>query len=214
VAGCATNEAGEPRPLTRAEKGAIIGAVGGAAVGAASTKDGNKRGKRTLIGAIGGGLAGAAVGNYMDNQRKDFQKALAPEVKNGAVIIEKLPGNNLRVVMTAQTAFDTNATAIKQGFKPSLNKIAKILVTYGKTQLTVIGHTDNVGSDSYNQGLSERRAGEVAEYLTSKGVINERVDHVGRGETAPRASNATAAGRTQNRRVEILIEPIVEEQQG
>jgi outer membrane protein OmpA-like peptidoglycan-associated protein len=214
LSGCATDEAGNPRPLTRAEKGAIIGAVGGAAVAAHSTKDGNKRGKRVLLGAVGGGLAGAAVGNYMDQQRKDFQQQLAPEVQNGSIAIEKLPGNNLRVTMTSQTAFDTNSTEIKAGFKPSLTKISKILVKYGKTQLTVIGHTDNVGTNDYNQSLSERRAQSVNGYLQGKGVIAERVDSVGRGEEAPRATNANENGRRLNRRVEILIEPIVEDAAG
>jgi outer membrane protein OmpA-like peptidoglycan-associated protein len=95
-----------------------------------------------------------------------------------------------------------------------MDKIANVLVRYGKTHLTVVGHTDNVGSDQYNQSLSERRAGAVADYLRSKGVIPQRLASMGQGEGSPRASNATEEGRRLNRRVEIVVEPIVAEPQG
>lgn len=209
LSACATDEYGRQRPMTDAQKGAIIGAVAGAAVVGLASK--NKRGKKMLLGAVGGGLAGAAVGSYMDSQKKDFEKQLASEIGAGAIAIEKLPPNNLRVTMTAQTAFDFDRTDIKPGFQPAMDKIANIMVRYGKTYLTVIGHTDSVGTDAYNQRLSERRALAVHDYLLGQGVIAERVNSVGRGEREPRASNATEEGRRLNRRVEILIEPIVAE---
>ncbi len=212
VCGCATDEYGNPRPLTRAETGAIIGAVTGAAVVGLASKD--KRSKKMLFGAVGGGLAGAAVGSYMDNQHKDFERQLAPEVRAGAIEIEKLPSHNLKVTMTAQTAFDSDSAEIKPGFDPSLNKIADVLVRYGKTHLTIVGHTDSVGSQEYNQALSQRRAGAVTNYLQDKGVIGQRLQYVGHGELEPRASNATEQGRRLNRRVEILIEPVVAESGG
>lgn len=209
VSGCVKDEFGNPRPMTRAEKGAIVGAVGGAVVVGLAAKD--KRSKKMLLGAIGGGIAGAAVGHYMDTQRKDFEKQLASEVSAGAIGIDKRADHSLLVTMTAHTAFDFDSTAIKQGFRPSLDKIANILVKYGKTNLTVIGHTDNVGSQTYNQGLSERRAQGVEDYLRTRGVIPQRLGSLGRGESEPRASNANEPGRALNRRVEILIEPVVEE---
>jgi outer membrane protein OmpA-like peptidoglycan-associated protein len=95
-----------------------------------------------------------------------------------------------------------------------MDKIANVLVRYGKTHLTVVGHTDNVGSNQYNQTLSERRSGAVADYLRGKGVIPQRLVSVGQGENSPRATNTTEEGRRLNRRVEIVVEPIVAEAQG
>jgi outer membrane protein OmpA-like peptidoglycan-associated protein len=210
--GCATDEYGNRRPMTDAEKGALIGAASGAVIGALAKKD--KRTKGALIGAVGGGLAGAAVGTYMDSQKKDLEKVLAPEVQAGAINIAKVDQNNLLITMTAQTAFDFDSTAIKSGFQSTMDKIANVLVRYGKTHLTVVGHTDNVGTHQYNQTLSERRSGAVADYLRSKGVIPQRLVSVGQGENTPRATNATEEGRRLNRRVEIVVEPIIADPQG
>ncbi len=211
-AGCATDEYGNRLPMSDAQKGAIIGAVGGAAVGAIGNKSNRNRG--AVIGAIGGGIAGAAVGSYMDSQKKDLEKVLASEVQAGAIEIQKVNQHDLLVTMTSQTAFDFDSTAIKPGFYTTMDKIAGVLIRYGKTQLTIIGHTDNVGSDQYNQTLSEHRAQAVNDYLRNKGVLVQRLEFVGRGEKAPRASNASEEGRRLNRRVEIVIEPIVADAAG
>ena len=207
--GCVTDEFGRSRPMTDTEKGILIGAVGGAGVGALAKKD--KRGKGALVGAIGGGIAGGLVGNYMDNQKKDLEKALASEVQNGSITIDKLADHALRVTMTAQTAFDFDSSTIKPGFQPTMDRIANVFVRYGKTHLTVVGHTDNVGAADYNQSLSERRARAVEGYLQSKGIIDQRVVSTGKGESAPRVGNTSEEGRRLNRRVEIIIEPVVEE---
>ena len=113
--------------------------------------------------------------------------------------------------MTAQTAFDVDSAAIKGGFHSSMDKIAEIINKYGKTTLDVVGHTDNTGSDQHNQALSERRAQAVAQYFLTKNIHQERLRIEGAGESQPRASNETEQGRTQNRRVEIVIEPVVEQ---
>lgn len=210
--GCATDEFGNRRPLTEAEKGALIGAATGAAIGALAKKD--KRSKGALIGAIGGGIAGAAVGNYMDSQKRDLEKVLAPEVQAGAINIAKVGQSNLLITMTSQTAFDFDSSAIKPGYYGTLDRIANVLVRYGKTFLTIVGHTDNVGTDQYNQALSERRALAVNDYLRGKGVIPQRLASMGRGESEPRASNAGEEGRRLNRRVEIIVEPVVSEAGG
>jgi len=210
--GCATDEYGNRRPLTEAEKGALIGAASGAVIGALAKKD--KRSKGALIGAVGGGLAGAAVGSYMDSQKRDFEKVLAPEVQAGAINVAKVNQNNLLITMTSQTAFAFDSAEISTGFQSTMDKIANVLVRYGKTHLTIVGHTDNVGSHEYNQSLSERRSGAVTNYLRAQGVIPQRLVSLGQGETSPRASNATEDGRRLNRRVEIVVEPIVEETQG
>jgi outer membrane protein OmpA-like peptidoglycan-associated protein len=209
--GCATDEYGNPRPMSDAEKGVIIGAASGAVVGALAKKD--NRSKGALIGAVGGGIAGGAVGTYMDSQKKDFEKVLAPEVQAGAIVIQKVNQNDLLITMTSQTAFDFDSTAIKPGFYTTMDKIANVLIRYGKTHLTIVGHTDNVGSNQYNQTLSEHRAQAVNDYLRNKGVLVQRLEFLGRGETAPRAANATEEGRRLNRRVEIIVEPIVAETQ-
>lgn len=206
---CATNDLGDKRDLSKTEKGAIIGTVSGAALGAIINH--KNRGKGALIGAVGGGLAGAGVGYYMDKQAKDLQKQLQPEIQRGEITIDKRASDNaLLVSMTANTGFDTNSAALKPGYLPTLNKIAQVLNQYGKTTVTVIGHTDNVGAHEYNQALSERRAQAVVDHFASRNVNPLRLESYGRGETEPRAGNGTEAGRQLNRRVELWILPIVE----
>ena len=207
VAGCATDGNGNRRPMTNAEKGALIGIAGGAILGTTAK---NKK-KGVLIGAVGGGIAGGLVGTYMDNQKKDLEKALAKEREAGAINIDKLENNIVRVTMTNQTAFEVDSAQIKPGFEPSMDKIADVVNRYGKTHLTVVGHTDNSGSDQHNQALSERRAQAVQGYFANKGVIQERLAFAGKGEHEPRASNSSTEGRQLNRRVEVFIDPIVEE---
>lgn len=207
LAGCATDEHGNRRPMTNAQTGALIGAASGALLGATAK---NKK-KGVLLAAVGGGIAGGLVGTYMDNQKRDLEKTLAKEREAGAIDIDRLENNILRVTMTNQTAFEVDSAQIKPGFEPSMNKIAEVVNRYGKTHLMVVGHTDNSGSDQYNQALSERRAQSVQGYFSNKGVIPERLAFAGKGEREPRASNNTASGRRLNRRVEIFIDPVVEE---
>ena len=209
TASCATDDFGNKRPLTNTEKGAMIGVGAGALVGYLARKD--HKGKGALIGAVGGGLAGGAVGAYMDSQRKDLEKALAAEVGSGAITIEKKDKDTLMVTMTAHTSFDSNSSDIKPAFHSTLDKIADVLVRYGKTYLVIIGHTDNVGTTEYNQALSERRSGAVREYLQNQGVVPQRLEALGKGEGEPRAANTKEEGRSLNRRVEILVEPVVNE---
>jgi outer membrane protein OmpA-like peptidoglycan-associated protein len=206
MAGCAADGGG--RPFTHTESGALIGAAAGAVLGAVAYHKNRSRG--AVIGAIGGGLAGAAVGTYMDSQKRDLEKNLAQEIQAGQARVEKLDNNVVRVTMTSQTAFDTNSTSIKPGFYTTMDRLADVVVRYGKTTLTVVGHTDNVGTNEYNQQLSERRALSVAHYLESKNVNSMRLATAGKGETQPLASNNSESGRQANRRVEIYVEPVVQ----
>lgn len=194
--------------MSDTSKGAIIGVLGGAATGA--TIGHKNRGKGALIGAVGGGLAGTGIGHYMDSQAKDLQKVLALEVRNGQINITKNADNKIMVTMTTHTSFDTNFATIKAGFFPTLDKIAGVVNKYGKTTLTITGYTDNTGSNSINQPLSEQRALAVANYFSAKRVMPERISAYGRGAANPIANNGSAAGRALNRRVEILIEPIIQ----
>ena len=163
-----------------------------------------------MIGAVGGALAGGAIGRYMDDQKRDLEKNLAQEIKTGVAKVEKLPNDVVRVTMTNQTAFDTDSTQIKPGFHSTMDKLADVVVRYNKTALTVVGHTDNVGTDSYNQKLSEQRALSVARYLEGKRVHSMRLATAGKGETQPIAPNSTESGRQANRRVEIYVEPVTQ----
>ncbi|HIE54391.1 MAG TPA: OmpA family protein, partial [Chromatiaceae bacterium] len=124
--------------------------------------------------------------------------------------IQRLKDDSLKVTLSSEVSFDFDSSEIKYNFADSLNKLSSIIAKYDKTVVHVVGHTDSVGSDSYNQQLSERRARAVAEYLVSRGVDPARIHTEGRGEREPRASNETAAGRQLNRRVEIFLNPIME----
>jgi outer membrane protein OmpA-like peptidoglycan-associated protein len=190
------------------EAGVVLGAASGALLGGVAYSP--NRTKGVLVGAIGGALAGGAVGAYMDRQKQDLQKSLAHEIQLRQARVDELPNHVLRVTMTGDTGFNTNSTEIKPGFHSTLDKIADVVVRYGKTSLTIAGHTDDVGSAQYNQSLSERRALSVAQYLEAKKVNPVRLATVGKGESMPIASNSTEGGRAENRRVEIYVEPVVE----
>lgn len=208
LSACATNDLGDSRGLSKTQTGALIGTASGAALGAIINH--KNRGKGALIGAVGGGLAGAGVGYYMDKQAKDLQLQLQAEIQRGEISIEKRASDNaLLVSMTASTGFDTDSAVLKPGYTPTLNKIARVLNQYGKTTVTVIGHTDSVGSHEYNQALSEKRAQSVLDYFAGQNVNPLRLEAYGKGETEPRADNSTEAGRQLNRRVELWILPVV-----
>ena len=207
LTGCAADSGPQiNRPYT--EAGIVLGAASGALLGAVAYGTGNSR--AVLLGAIGGGIAGGAVGAYMDSQKKDLEKNLAKEIQLRQARVDEMPNHVVRVTMTGDTGFNTNSTDIKPGFHTTLDKIADVVVRYGKTTLTIAGHTDDVGSAQYNQGLSERRARAVAQYLESKKVNEARLSLVGKGESMPIASNASEGGRAENRRVEIYVQPVVE----
>ena len=208
LSACATNDLGDSRDLSKTQTGAIIGTVSGAALGAIINH--KNRGKGALIGAVGGGLAGTGVGYYMDKQAKDLEKQLQPEIQRGEISIEKRPSDNaLLVSMTSSTGFDTNSTVLKPGYTTTPNKISNVLNQYGKTTVTVLGHTDSVGSDATNQVLSENRAQSVMSHFAGQNVNPLRLESSGRGETEPRADNGTETGRQLNRRVELWILPVV-----
>lgn len=204
LAGCTTPE----DPDRRAKTGAAIGAVAGAIVGHQMD---DKSGK--WVGAALGALAGAGVGHYMDNQQRDFERSLASEREANQLEIERLKDDTLKLTVDSEVSFDFDRAEIKPSFRGSLDKLAGVILKYDRTVVHVIGHTDSVGSDSYNQQLSERRAYAVTDYLASHGVPRTRLRAEGRGEREPRDSNATEAGRQLNRRVEIFVKPIVEGQE-
>jgi outer membrane protein OmpA-like peptidoglycan-associated protein len=206
LAGCAAD--GGMAPMGNREMGTLIGAAGGAVIGAVAYD--RNRTKGAVVGAVGGALAGGVVGRYMDDQKRDLEKNLAAEIQAGQARVEKLGNDVVRVTMTNQTAFETDSSEVKAGFNSTMDKLADVVVRYGKTTLTVVGHTDDTGTNAYNQSLSERRALSVARYLESRRVNSMRLATAGKGETQPIASNASEGGRQANRRVEIYVEPVVQ----
>ena len=177
--------------------GAGLGALGGLVVG------GGSKGRNALIGAAIGGLAGGAIGNYMDNQESELRAQLegtgVSVTRNGDRIILNMPSN---------VTFSTDQDQVIPPFYPTLDSVAIVLRKFNKTLIDVDGHTDSVGNAGYNQDLSNRRANSVANYLASRGVDPRRMSAMGYGLERPIASNASEAGRAQNRRVEISISPL------
>jgi outer membrane protein OmpA-like peptidoglycan-associated protein len=200
VAGCATDD-----PNRGAKTGAVIGAIAGAVIGNQGDDDRDR-----YIGAAVGAIAGAAVGSYMDRQRRELEEQLADEQQREALEITEVGDNALRIGVASDATFAFDSADVQDRFKPTYRKIAGVLSDYERTIVHIIGHTDSIGSDEYNQGLSERRAESVGLYLRSEGVGGDRLIYEGRGETEPVATNETSEGRRQNRRVDIVIKPIVE----
>jgi len=200
--GCTTDPYTGEKKLSKAAIGGLIGTAGGAAVGAAVSKD--KR-KGALIGAGIGGLSGTGVGYYMDRQEEKLRQRL-----QGSGVSVTRQGDNLILNMPGNITFATNSADINAGFFDVLNSVVLVLKEFDKTLIDVYGHTDSVGADAYNQTLSERRAASVGQYLIGQGVAGRRVYTQGFGETSPVASNDTDAGRQQNRRVELQLAPLTQ----
>lgn len=200
VAAC---DATGPNANQNARQGAIIGALGGAAVGAIANNDGTnrERNRSALIAAALGAGVGGAVGNSLDRQAEELRRALRSDVgvSNN--------GSNLVVVLSQDLLFATNSTDVSAVSRNDLMIVANSLNNFPDTTINVIGHTDNVGSADFNQGLSERRAQAVAGVLMAGGVSPLRLRSLGAGFNQPVASNATPEGRQLNRRVEIVITP-------
>ena len=197
LGGCAT-EGG----LSKAQGGALIGAVLGGAVGSETGGDS----KAILAGVLVGAAAGGGVGSMMDRQEQEFNDALAQEKANNQIEVQRVTDEVLQLTLSSEVSFDVNSAAIKSGFKPTLNKLADVLTRYGETNITIVGHTDSSGSEAHNQSLSVKRARSVLGYLRSYGVERGRMRAEGKGELEPRADNSTSSGRSQNRRVEVFVE--------
>jgi outer membrane protein OmpA-like peptidoglycan-associated protein len=204
VSGCETLD-----PYTREEqtskatKGALIGAAAGAVVGLISGDDAVERRQRALILAGVGALAGGAIGNYQDRQ----EAQLRAELEGTGVSVTRI-GDNITLNMPGNVTFATDSSDLSPAFFDVLNSVGKVLGEFEQTVVEVAGHTDSTGSDAYNLSLSERRAQSVTSYLTSQGVIPQRIISVGMGEKYPVADNSNASGRQANRRVEITLVPV------
>lgn len=184
--------------MTKTQKGAVIGTAGGAAAGAVIGKAAGNTALGAIIGAAVGGVTGAVIGKKMDKQAKEIEQKV-PGAK-----VERV-GEGIVVEFSEKILFGYDRSDLSAGAEDNLDKLVNVLKEYPDTNIEIQGHTDSKGTESYNQSLSDRRAGAVATYLRNRGVTSSRVSIRGYGETAPVASNDTDDGRSQNRRVNFLI---------
>jgi outer membrane protein OmpA-like peptidoglycan-associated protein len=184
--------------MSSTQKGAVIGAASGGAVGAVIGNKVGSTAKGAIIGAAVGGTAGAIIGKRMDKQAEE----LAMEIPGARV---ERAGEGIVVTFDSGLLFAYDSDAISGNARTNLVELAQSLSKYKDTDVLIVGHTDATGSDSYNQGLSERRAASAANFLASNGVTRTRVKTAGRGEAEPIDSNDSQEGRALNRRVEVVI---------
>jgi len=201
VAACQPVTPNNPDPNANTRRGAIVGAGLGAAVGALTADDKDERLRRAAVGAALGGAAGAGTGVLLDRQEAELRNQLGSNV--GIVNT----GEQLVVTLPQDILFATDSASLRPDLTTDLVTVARSLNEYPRTTVQVVGHTDNTGDAAYNQQLSERRAQAVGNILLSNGVPQQRLQTFGRGESQPVASNLSAAGKAQNRRVEIVILP-------
>ena len=189
-AGCAS--------MNQKERGAVIGAGAGAAIGGVIGNQTGSTARGAIIGAVVGGAAGAIIGHQMDQQAKELDQSI-PGAK-----VERV-GEGIQVTFESGLLFDFDSDRIRPDAAKNFQELANSLKKFGNSNLLIVGHTDSQGEDAYNMNLSQRRANSASAYLQSLGVPASRISTAGRGETEPVASNDTDAGRQLNRRVEVAI---------
>lgn len=202
VSGCTTNPYTGEREAGKSGIGAGIGTLVGAGVGALSSSK-KDRGKGALIGAAAGAALGGGVGYYMD-----VQEAKLREKMQGTGVSVTRNGDNIVLNMPNNVTFDSNQANLKPAGANTLTGVAMVLKEYPKTAVNVLGYTDSTGSSDLNMRLSQQRADSVASALITQGVAANRIQTRGMGPANPIASNDTAEGKAQNRRVEITLTPI------
>lgn len=203
TAACTTDPETGERRISKTAIGGIGGALGGYLLG--DLVGGRADRTEKIVGVGIGGIAGAAIGAYMDKQEREMRARTA-----GTDVEVVRQGDDLLLNIPSGINFAYDSAAIQPQFRATLDKVASVLAEYNQTYIDVYGHTDSNGSDSYNQSLSERRAAAVADYLSSRGVQIARIATRGFGETQPIATNETDEGRAANRRVEIKVVPVTQ----
>lgn len=184
--------------LNKTQKGGAVGAVAGGAMGAVIGKASGNTALGAIIGATVGGATGAVIGNKMDKQAEEIKKTV-PDAK-----VERV-GEGIVVEFSSNVLFGFDKSNLSADAKMNLDKLVTVLNTYPDTDIEVQGHTDNSGTEAYNQNLSVRRAGEVSDYLRNNSISTNRISIKGFGEATPKYNNSTENGQEQNRRVEFLI---------
>ena len=183
---------------SRTLKGGAIGAGTGGAIGGIIGSNSDKTAQGAIIGAAIGGTAGALIGKYMDKQAEELEEDL-----NGASV-ERV-GEGIKITFDSGILFDFDKINLTPEAEANIGELAKTLRKYNDTDILIEGHTDNKGSDLYNQQLSDARAESVALRLTNLDVSADRINMQGYGESMPLTDNSTEEGRQKNRRVEIAI---------
>ncbi|MGE8496284.1 MAG: OmpA family protein [Pseudomonas sp.] len=202
LAGCASQnpyDQSAPSSNRTATYGGL-GALAGAAAGALINHD--NRGKGALIGAAVAGAAGAGYGYYADKQEAELRRSM-----EGTGVEVQRQGDVIQLIMPGNITFATDSAEIASSFYAPLNNLANSFRQYNQNDIEVVGHTDSTGAHAYNVALSQRRAQSVVTYLQAQGVDVARLSSRGMGPDQPVASNATADGRAQNRRVEVTLHP-------
>jgi len=184
--------------MSQKERGAVIGAGAGAAIGGVIGNQTGSTARGAIIGAVVGGAAGAIIGHQMDQQAKEIDQSI-PGAK-----VERV-GEGIQVTFESGLLFDFDSDVIKPTAASNLQELARSLNKFPNSNILIVGHTDSQGDDAYNMALSQRRSNSAAAYLRAQGVPSTRLSTSGRGEAEPVASNDTDAGRAQNRRVEVAI---------
>ncbi|MDX1503569.1 MAG: OmpA family protein [Thermoanaerobaculia bacterium] len=195
LSGCASVTSPYTTKRDKTAKGAGIGAAAGAA---AAILRGEREADEILAGAAVGGVVGAGVGVYMDAQEERLARI-------PGTTVERVGDNLLLVRFDSNVLFDVDSAIIGSDGRATLDRVAEVLVEYPKTAVIIQGHTDSTGTEGYNLDLSNRRAEAARAFLVGRGVDSGRMSAVGYGEGYPVASNETASGRSQNRRVDILL---------
>jgi len=193
-----TQKSSKSSKLNKTQKGAIVGATGGAVVGAVLGQGKGNTALGAILGATVGGAGGAIIGRRMDKQAEEMKRQL-PDAQ-----IERV-GEGIKVTLGSDILFDVDSYALKPDTKKQLTDFAQTLTKYDDTDLRIEGHADATGSDDHNLKLSKQRADAVATFLESQGVKTSRVEEKGYGEAQPVADNSTEAGRRKNRRVDIAV---------
>ena len=183
LAAC-TTQADGTQSASKTAIGAGVGALAGGVLGNRLDKGNRVRG--TVVGAAAGTAAGAGIGYLMDRQEAELREQLASERTDHAIELERVRDDLLKLTLNNEISFDSGSAAIKPAFKPTMHKLAEVLRKYDRNEITIIGHTDSVGAESYNQQLSERRAASVRDQLVKLGETASRLREFGRGEHQPR----------------------------
>lgn len=202
LSACTTNPYTGESQTSKAAVGGGIGALAGAVIGGASASTSDRK-KGILIGAASGAALGGGVGYYMD-----VQEAKLRDRMRGTGVSVTRQGDNIILNMPSSITFAIDSADLSPSFYNTLSGVALVLKEYEKTYVNVVGHTDNTGSASHNQALSERRAASVGQFLISQGAAANRFNIRGVGFNQPVASNNSENGRAQNRRVEITLSPM------
>ncbi|HEU4747527.1 MAG TPA: OmpA family protein [Gemmatimonadaceae bacterium] len=184
--------------MSKKERGAATGAAAGAAIGGVIGNQTGSTARGAILGAIVGGAAGAVIGHQMDQQAKEIDASV-----EGATV-ERV-GEGIQVTFASGLLFPHDSDVLQPAARANLTELANSLKKYPESQLLIVGHTDDTGSDSYNMALSQRRSDAAAAFLQSQGIARSRIQTSGKGESEPVATNESDAGRQQNRRVEVAI---------